>query len=284
MTFLPNEIAVKRLTLVEMLLRYWAAANPALSRVSAPQTTWLGWCLRLGAEAEMSRNAGEGSARSGPGVCRTGLAWAGRGSSGGKEQAPRGAWLAGARSSTRLSRPVTAAYFQTGAEERMCIVIVSVKTRGGWKLLRLHKNQLIALLPSFLVKAREEKGQRWAGIVFRSRFYISAITSQHFMLSFFVLAPTHSVGRRAALLLPAPSNTQPKRCCFEQVLKDAGVPPPMDAPPHWGAAENQTRSLWVWPLERGTKTCPHLTGKQSHKSRSGFKVHGYHGNIGFPSE
>jgi len=52
------------------------------------------------------------------------------------------------------------------------------------------------------------------------------------MLSFFVLAPTHSVGRRAALLLPAPSNTQPKRCCFEQVLKDAGVPPPMDAPPH----------------------------------------------------
>lgn len=129
------------------------------------------------------------------------------------------------------SSSITAEYFQTEFWERVFIVILSAKMWGGWKLFCLHKKQLNALFLSFLVKTCKGQ-QKWTGIVFRSRFCISVIMSQRFILSFFVLAPTHNVNVRVTLLLPAPSSTQPKGC-FDQVLKCAGgVLAPTNMPQH----------------------------------------------------
>lgn len=60
-TFLPNEISVKGLTLVEMLLCYWAAVNLTLQWVSALQTMWQLQCLCPGSEEMTSRKSGESS-------------------------------------------------------------------------------------------------------------------------------------------------------------------------------------------------------------------------------
>lgn len=101
-------------------------------------------------------------------------------------------------------------------------------------------------LSHFLIRHRKREGQKWADILFWSTFCISVIMSQHFILSFFVLAPTHNVDGRVAQLLPAPSNMQTKGCCFDQVLKD-GEPPPMDVLQH-------PQSCWAPDLVLGGLT------------------------------
>lgn len=60
-TFLPNEISVEGLTLVERLLCCWAEVNLTLQWVSALQTMWQLQSLCPGSEEVMSRNAGESS-------------------------------------------------------------------------------------------------------------------------------------------------------------------------------------------------------------------------------
>lgn len=150
---------------------------------------------------------------------------------------------------------------------------------GGWKLFYLHKNQLNALFLSFLVKTRKDQ-QKWTGFVFRSRFCISVVMSQRFILSFFVLAPTHNVNVRVTLLLPAPSSTQPKHC-FDQLLKCASTHGYAPALP--GLLSTGCGSCWCGSWQKEANLLPHLQEK-SHKFRSEFKVTGYHGNISFLRE
>lgn len=98
---------------------------------------------------------------------------------------------------------------------------------GRWMKAFVFAQKSAKRSVSFLVEAqKKEKGSNEQRLFFRRSFCISVIMSQQFILSFFVLAPTHNVDGRVALLLPALSNTQPKRCCNHQALKDAGVPPP----------------------------------------------------------
>lgn len=106
---------------------------------------------------------------------------------------------------------------------------------------------------------------------FQEQVCISATMSQHLILSGFVLAPTHNVDGCVVLQLPAPSNTQPKRCCSDQVTKDAGVSdqvtkdagvsPTTDVPYH--SQSYQIPNLVFGDLAlsiRGTNPLPHLSG------------------------
>lgn len=178
----------------------------------------------------MSRNAGVVSAlvwgSAGPGSPGEG-----RGSARGKEQAPPGTWLAGARSSTTCLRQSHDCWVFPNWILRKGMHCHLVNKDVRWmKAFVFAQKSAKCCFSHFLLRHRKRKGQKWAGIVFRNRFCISVIMSQHFILSFFVLAPTYNADGRVAPLLPVPSNTQPKRCCFDQVLKNAGAPLPMYVP------------------------------------------------------
>lgn len=121
----------------------------------------------------------------------------------------------------------------------------------------------------FLISCQAtERPAKMNVFVFRSRFCISVIMRQHFIPSFFVLAPTHNVNVWVTVLLPAPSSTQPKHC-FDQVLKCAGgALAPVDMLQH-------PQGCWALDVVLGKRgQIPCLIFRKSH-TNSGLALKGW---------